>query len=331
MGGFHLGFDRPIDEVEAPVATALDAAATGAPVSALHGSVQTFIPGFSASRIRLARPASSRRPSPPSNSSRAGPARPISSTLHKLSSPRHVRQSGYSLGGQGGPYIYDEYYDEDSSSFPLTIPGGDDIVERSDTPFNTCAGGLADALYGALIHESGHALGITEGDVPDGWDSSLGAHPLISGSIMNYDELDLTVPMPRPHPGTVSLPKEDDCSPHPFDVMAVYALYQTTPRVTISGPKSGTEMSEVKLEVSEISKMTSPYFYEWWSVEPRGLTLTPNRASNPAYITLPAMSIFGPVERGKVTVEVIVTDSNGRAALDRHVITVMPRVFRPMP
>ena len=33
------------------------------------------------------------------------------------------------------------------------------------------------------------------------------AHPSIADSVMNYD-------------------REHDCSPHPFDILAIYALYQ---------------------------------------------------------------------------------------------------------
>ena len=41
------------------------------------------------------------------------------------------------------------------------------------------------------------------------------AHPSIPGAVMNYDTL---IP---------SVANEPDCSPHPFDILAMYALYQT--------------------------------------------------------------------------------------------------------
>ena len=46
------------------------------------------------------------------------------------------------------------------------------------------------------MHEAGHSLDIA------------GDHPTVAGSAMNQLS-------------------EPDCSPHPFDIMAIYALYQT--------------------------------------------------------------------------------------------------------
>ena len=90
---------------------------------------------------------------------------------------------------------------------PLAIPGGDDgTVDLYDVPFNTCqksadySGNLA---YGTLVHEAGHALGITFGTY----------HPGIADTIMNSY--------------SPSSFYEIDCSPHPFDIMAIYALYQS--------------------------------------------------------------------------------------------------------
>ena len=59
---------------------------------------------------------------------------------------------------------------------------------------------------------------------------------------------------------------EPDCSPHPFDTLAIYALYQTEPAVSISGPAWGNEGTEIEL-TEEVAKLTSPYTYEW-SMEP---------------------------------------------------------------
>ena len=52
--------------------------------------------------------------------------------------------------------------------------------------------------YGLLVHEAGHALGVDHPDVNQ-----------FTDSIMNY------------------IRNEPDCSPHPFDILAIYALYQT--------------------------------------------------------------------------------------------------------
>ena len=70
--------------------------------------------------------------------------------------------------------------------------------------FNTCPG-IDDGWiypYSVLVHEAGHAL------------LGLG-HPdrdYFTDSMMNY------------------ITSEPDCSPHPFDVLAIYALYQKATR-----------------------------------------------------------------------------------------------------
>ncbi len=78
--------------------------------------------------------------------------------------------------------------------------------------------------YITALHEAGHALG-TSGfsnadvigslDIFGGDDSYHRAHPFIPDAAMNYDsKIDAII-------------NEPDCSPHPFDIMAIYALYQT--------------------------------------------------------------------------------------------------------
>ena len=77
----------------------------------------------------------------------------------------------------------------------LTLPGdGDEDVEREDVKFNQCQSVLS--AHETLLHEAGHALGIKGRP-----------HPGIPSSVMN-------------------LLSEPDCSPHPLDIMAIYALYQ---------------------------------------------------------------------------------------------------------
>ena len=77
--------------------------------------------------------------------------------------------------------------------------------------------------YALAVHEAGHALGLS------GFNRNLVfkqgyafAHPTIPESVLNYDRESEG----RPHwvPSTYL---EPDCSPHPFDVMAIYALYQS--------------------------------------------------------------------------------------------------------
>ena len=60
--------------------------------------------------------------------------------------------------------------------------------------------------YRTALHEGGHALG-TSGFDPSRGGLYIPAHPNIADSVMNYET-------------------EPDCSPHPFDILKVYALYQ---------------------------------------------------------------------------------------------------------
>ena len=87
----------------------------------------------------------------------------------------------------------------------------------SSIQFNTCAGEPRDD-YELVLHEVGHALGIS-GYMTISLLSEDGryvmAHPTITDSLMNYDDKAF-----MPHID------EPDCSPHPFDIMAIYALYQ---------------------------------------------------------------------------------------------------------
>ena len=61
--------------------------------------------------------------------------------------------------------------------------------------------------YRMALHESGHALGTSGFDITRIWGLYTTAHPGISDSVMNYET-------------------EADCSPQPFDILAIYALYQ---------------------------------------------------------------------------------------------------------
>ncbi len=87
----------------------------------------------------------------------------------------------------------------------LNVPGGDDIADAGEIPFNSCD--PVDYRYTTLVHEAGHALGITGG--PTGVDQGE-FHPDIKDSVMSY-----------------SRKRAASCSPLPFDIMAMYALYQT--------------------------------------------------------------------------------------------------------
>ena len=91
---------------------------------------------------------------------------------------------------------------------PLEIP-------PDDAKFNMCRSGSdgQGIAYSSMLHEIGHALGIRGGR---GAGYTAG-HALVVDSVVNYDF--------RVVPGQSGV-AEPDCSPHPFDLMAIYALYQ---------------------------------------------------------------------------------------------------------
>ena len=100
-----------------------------------------------------------------------------------------------------GEYTTDLFVRRSSTSNdPLDLPGGNADIDKTDVLFNKCPTHDKRA-YSILVHEAGHALGIRFG---------LNIHPTVHDSIMAYS-LDANRP---------------DCSPHPLDIMAVYALYQ---------------------------------------------------------------------------------------------------------
>lgn len=104
---------------------------------------------------------------------------------------------------------------------PLSVPSG-------RVRFNSCRSSIpVGSAYKIMLHEGGHALGIRGGSV-QGWANP--GHPQIADSVVNYDYI--AVPM---DPQSLPLNREDydpnywepDCGPHPLDLMAIYALYQT--------------------------------------------------------------------------------------------------------
>ena len=120
---------------------------------------------------------------------------------------------------------------EDVVDENLEIPGSDNEPSTGDVKFNTCTPQSIDkkpfAAYRLMLHESGHALGVSGFSLAA---LLMGpraiyemAHPTIFDSVMNYNkELRNNVNIY----GQVIM-DEPDCSPHPFDIMAIYALYQT--------------------------------------------------------------------------------------------------------
>ena len=125
----------------------------------------------------------------------------------------------------------------------------------SKTEFNTCLpdNDIDDMdpddgyfAYSTMVHEGGHALGMSGIDYSifktpfeEAGRKVLGiktdrktayetAHPTIPDSILNYDPyMDQGVRNPIFQADTDG---EPDCSPHPLDILAIYAIYQKVPR-----------------------------------------------------------------------------------------------------
>ena len=97
--------------------------------------------------------------------------------------------------------------DSDSLTIPSRLNGvriGPESVnygaEHGDVKFNRCEGYPSRGrAYGILVHEAGHALGLRGG----------GVHTSERDTVMKRGLA------------------RDSCSPHPLDVMAIYALYQS--------------------------------------------------------------------------------------------------------
>ena len=104
--------------------------------------------------------------------------------------------------------------------------------------FNACLPDLLDSdpdagykAFRLAVHESGHALGLSNFEFGIGGllndllfqkKLAIAAHPTIPDAVMNYDaEVPDNWAMWAPSPLN-----EPDCSPHPFDLLAIYALYQ---------------------------------------------------------------------------------------------------------
>ncbi len=124
-------------------------------------------------------------------------------------------------------------------------PGGLPIGTPASTQFNTCLSNVNPAVaapdhdyeaYRIAVHEAGHALGLSNFSYAGLVTEPLwtffeevqpyeAAHPTIPDAVMNYDK-----GVPEHWATWAPLPlNEPDCSPHPFDVMAIYALYQADP------------------------------------------------------------------------------------------------------
>ena len=91
------------------------------------------------------------------------------------------------------------------------------------TQFNSCVRNTKPApagdfgAYRIALHEAGHALGASGFSYLSIFSAGglyERSHPTIADSVMNYDD------------EVAQIADEPDCSPHPFDILAMYALYQ---------------------------------------------------------------------------------------------------------
>ena len=104
--------------------------------------------------------------------------------------------------------------DNDIRSNPPDLPGGDVHVDIDEVLFNTCPSSNHDT-YETLVHEAGHALGIRSVAFENGGGSEPHPYPRES-------ELDPVADYTAMTPG-----HNIRCAPHPLDILAVYALYQS--------------------------------------------------------------------------------------------------------
>ena len=117
---------------------------------------------------------------------------------------------------------------------PRNLPGRDDDYDENDVRFNTCLlAGHTQVnerntdqgiyyLYSTMLHEGGHMLGLSGFDLKKLAKADYEmSHPTIPDTVMNYDyEVSLNT-------SSETIRWEPDCSPHPFDLMALHILYQT--------------------------------------------------------------------------------------------------------
>ena len=207
--------------------------------------------------------------------------------------------------------------------FSLNIP--------HTTQFNTCRPpasmptGDPDFPYAPFriaLHEAGHALGVAN---ISSWlwnqEYSL-AHATIPDSVMNYDKRSRHLNNPALDNANTTevdegwIRREPDCFPHAFDVTALYALYQTVPRVQVEGMTSGVEGSTLVLTAA-LDRGKEPFSYEWQ--DPSGVfSFAPSHNASSVAVTLPEIDGGLSVR----VIDLIVMDDRGIVSTSRIRLTI---------
>lgn len=103
-----------------------------------------------------------------------------------------------------------------------------------EVTFNTCLTPAEESEkkdfsnFELILHEAGHMLGLSGVsffEIVRYREGYTMAHPTIADVVLNYDE-----EIPQNLTGDGKVRDEPDCEPHPFDILAVWALYQTVGR-----------------------------------------------------------------------------------------------------
>ena len=119
----------------------------------------------------------------------------------------------------------------------VNIPGNDENHSGGDVKFNKCVATSNNKtdfyLYETMVHESGHALGLSGFSllsvILGERERYVGSHSTIPDSVMNYDYESIFLYDPSRPENERWIRREPDCSPHPFDIMVIHSLYQTVP------------------------------------------------------------------------------------------------------
>ena len=112
---------------------------------------------------------------------------------------------------------------------PPALLGGDKNADRTDAPFNKCPTSIDYRAQAVLVHEAGHALGIKRLNAKDADSDYARGHPFnLSPNSTDTVMSNILAHEVRNQSNTLlSVEIGPRCFPHPFDILAIYALYQT--------------------------------------------------------------------------------------------------------